>query len=301
MTASEILAAIPALSTLVVGDLCLDRWCTYDPQTAEPSRETGIARVGVVSTKSTPGAAGTVASNLVSLGVSRVTVLGAIGEDGHGFELLQALATRGISAELSVKSPLFSTFTYTKLLNAETGIEDMPRIDYIRTRPVSEEVEEQLLDRLESYIKDFDVVLVSDQAETHQGGVVTPAMRDSLAKLAVEFPGKVFWADSRMRAEHFRNVIVKPNRAEAEGACTRQFGTVDFRQLRRHANAPFVLVTDGPNGVIVVQEGGETRVRTRPEPNPVDICGAGDSFSAALPTIPWRRPVSGTWWHPSRS
>ena len=48
MTAAEILAAIPNLSALVVGDICLDRWCTYDPATIEPSRETGIPRIGVV-------------------------------------------------------------------------------------------------------------------------------------------------------------------------------------------------------------------------------------------------------------
>jgi len=27
----ELLAAFPALRVLVVGDVCLDRWCTYDP------------------------------------------------------------------------------------------------------------------------------------------------------------------------------------------------------------------------------------------------------------------------------
>src|SRR5258707_1522457 len=104
MNASEILTAISGLNTLVLGDVCLDRWSTYDPGTAAPSRETGISRVGVVSTEMTPGAAGTIASNLVALGVARVTVLGAIGDDGHGFELLRALRRRRISVELSVIS-----------------------------------------------------------------------------------------------------------------------------------------------------------------------------------------------------
>ena len=72
MTTAEILAALPHISALVVGDICLDRWCTYDPDTAEPSRETGIPRVGVVSTEITPGAGGTVANNLAALGVGRV-------------------------------------------------------------------------------------------------------------------------------------------------------------------------------------------------------------------------------------
>jgi rfaE bifunctional protein kinase chain/domain len=284
MTASEILAAIPRLNTLVIGDVCLDRWCIYDPRTAEPSRETGIPRVGVVSTEVTPGAAGTVANNLIALGVPRVTVLGAIGDDGHGFELLRSLTNRGISAELSVKSAQIGTFTYTKLINSETGVEDLPRIDYIATQPIPRQVEERILQNLQTYVHVFDVVLVSDQAETESGGVVTPAIRESLARTALDHPGKVVWVDSRMRAEHFRNVIIKPNRTEAASACMRQFGAVDFERLRRHTDAPFVLVTDGQDGVIVVQEGRETRVKTKPEPHPVDICGAGDSFSAAAAT-----------------
>ena len=59
MTTAEILAEFAKLRVLVVGDVCLDRWCRYDPSLADPSRETGIPRVGVVETEVTPGAAGT--------------------------------------------------------------------------------------------------------------------------------------------------------------------------------------------------------------------------------------------------
>src|ERR1700680_505595 len=99
MSIAEILAALPRLSALVAGDICLDRWCTYDPVTTEPSRETGIPRIGVVATTVTPGAGGTIASNLSTLGVGRVAVLGAIGDDGVGYELRQALESGGISTE----------------------------------------------------------------------------------------------------------------------------------------------------------------------------------------------------------
>ena len=80
---------------LVVGDIYLDRWCHYDPEEADVSRETGIPRVGIVKTKVTPGAGGTVANNLAALGAGRVAVLGAIGTGrvwiraGAGFERSQ--------------------------------------------------------------------------------------------------------------------------------------------------------------------------------------------------------------------
>ena len=280
MTTAEILSALPRLSALVVGDICLDRWCTYEPSAAEPSRETGIPRTAVVSVEVTPGAGGTVANNLAALGVGRVAVLGAIGHDGHGDELSRALDQRGVDSGLCVRSDQIQTFTYSKLINQSTGIEDLSRIDFINVQPVPDEVERLVLDRLRQAIDAFDVILVSDQAETNQGGVVTPAMRDLLAGLAPHYPEKVILADSRTRIGQFRNLIVKPNRQEAEAACRSLLGRLDYAELRRLVQAPLMLVTHGSQGVLLVDSGGETWVRTVPVDHPVDICGAGDSFAA---------------------
>lgn len=280
MTTAEILSALPRLSALVVGDICLDRWCTYEPSAAEPSRETGIPRTAVVSVEVTPGAGGTVANNLAALGVGRVAVLGAIGHDGHGDELSRALDQRGVDSGLCVRSDQIQTFTYSKLINQSTGIEDLSRIDFINVQPVPDEVERLVLDRLRQAIDAFDVILVSDQAETNQGGVVTPAMRDLLAGLAPHYPEKVILADSRTRIGQFRNLIVKPNRREAEAACRALLGRLDYAELRRLVQAPLMIVTHGSQGVLLVDSGGETWVRTVPVDHPVDICGAGDSFAA---------------------
>jgi rfaE bifunctional protein kinase chain/domain len=282
MTAAQILAEFPKLSALVVGDICLDRWCTYDPSASEPSRETGIPRIGVVRTEVTPGAGGTVANNLAALGAGRVSVLGAIGQDGFGMELLEALGARGISTELCVRTPAMQTFTYTKVINARTGIEDRPRLDFINTAPLPPAVERQILDNLRTAVASFDVILIADQAETSQGGVVTPAVRDLLAELAPQYPARIFLADSRARIHLFRNVILKPNRQEAESACRELFGRVDFPALLRHTQAPLLFVTLGDGGALVVgRDSSPARVlRNPPIPDPVDICGAGDSFSA---------------------
>ncbi|MCS6954181.1 MAG: PfkB family carbohydrate kinase [Bryobacterales bacterium] len=280
MTAAEILRVIPRLSALVVGDICLDRWCLYDPAVEEPSRETGIPRIGVVATEVTPGAGGTVANNLAALGARRVAVLGITGDDGFAFELRRALQQRGIQSDLLVKQVGLQTFTYTKLINRNTGVEDRPRVDFINVRPPSPAAERRVLRTLQRTAESFDVILISDQAETAEGGVVTPRVRQQLSELAARYPSKVFFADSRMRPEHFRRVIVKPNQQEAEAACLRLFGEVDYGRLRAHVEAPFLVVTHGPRGALVVTGENQIWVETRPVANPVDICGAGDSFSA---------------------
>jgi sugar/nucleoside kinase (ribokinase family) len=102
-----------------------------------------------------------------------------------------------------------------------------------------------------------------------------------VSRLAAEQKDKVFWADSRLRCELFRNVIVKPNEREASEACLRSFGRVDFAGLRRVIGSRPLIVTRGGEGAEVWDENGVHRVPSRPVANPVDICGAGDSFSAA--------------------
>lgn len=279
MNAAEILARIPKLKALVVGDICLDRWCNYDPRLAEPSRETGLDRVAVVGTETTPGAGGTVASNLAALGCRGVSVLGVVADDGHGYELRQALSARGIDQSLLVTAP-GATFTYTKLLNAHTGVEDLGRIDFLSFPPPAE-AEEELIARLREAAPGFDCVLVADQMETAAGGVVTAAVRQALAELAASCPSLLVWIDSRMRIELFRGAVIKPNEREANEAC-RRLGLADgdYRGLRERSGAPMLMVTHGGDGVSIFRDGVEIRIPTAKVDNPVDICGAGDSFSA---------------------
>jgi len=347
MTVAAILARFPSMRALVIGDVCLDRWCRYHPGLAEPSRETAIPRVAVTSTEVTPGAAGTVAANLAALGVGNVSVLGVIGDDGFGWELQRSLAARSISTDLLIRSPLVSTFTYTKLLNASTGAEDLPRLDFINAAPLDSQLESQVIDSLREKIRDFDVILVSDQAETSAGGVVTAKVREALADLgyfgtatvrerqrwnrtatvrerqrwnrtatvrerqrrnrtatvrerqrrnrtatvrerqptddATGDRNKVIFVDSRARAELFRNVVLKVNRDEADAACQRIGG--DYRALREHTRSKILVITRGSGGALVI--GGnndnanyETTLPARRIHHPVDVCGAGDSFSA---------------------
>ena len=270
MKTAAILEKLRALRVLVVGDICLDRWCTYDPAEALPSAETGIPRVAVTSVEVTPGAGGTIANNLAALGVGQITVVGVVGRDGFGWELREALAARGIDGSRLVEAPGVQTFTYTKVINGETGEEDRPRLDFIVNRPLAADVEQALIAQLGG---EWDAVIVSDQAETNAGGVVTPAVRAAIQ-------GKLVWVDSRARAEHFRGVILKPNEREAEEACLRAFGEVDFARLRELTEAPLLLVTHGGRGARLFTAGGDTWVATRPVEKPVDICGAGDSFTA---------------------
>jgi sugar/nucleoside kinase (ribokinase family) len=126
----------------------------------------------------------------------------------------------------------------------------------------------------------FSAILISDQAETAAGGVVTPALRRLIEELAAVYRDRVFFADSRRRIHLFRGVVAKPNRQEAETACRELFGRVDYSALLRHIGSPLMIVTHGAEGAAVVRPDREQWAPARKVANPVDICGAGDSFSA---------------------
>ena len=290
----------------MVGDICLDRWCTYDPATAEPSRETGIPRIGVVSTEVAPGGGGNVANNLASLGVGRAAVLGVLGDDGFAHELTRSLNARGISTDLLVRSDKVPTFTYTKLINVATGVEDLPRVDFINTQPLPDAVEQEVIEYLREFAASFDIIFVSDQADTRRGGVVTAAVRALLEEIAQADPKKIVWVDSRIRVERFRNMILKPNEREASAASIGLFGEVDYQRLRSHANSKLVFVTKG------VRRGGRGG-RRRPvgrsgvcqstirwmSPAPAIVSRPVRRWLWRSPAPPWTLRDSATWWHPS--
>ena len=267
---------------LVVGDICLDRWCRYDPATRDPSRETGIPRIGIVRSQVTPGAGGTVANNLAALGAGKVAVLGAIGQDGFGFELGRALAQRKIDYRLLVASPRMQTFTYTKVINTDNDDEDQPRLDFINNEPLPDEVEDQLITNFHASYDDFDVIMIADQAETDQGGVVSDAFREVLSDVADRNPEKIVVVDSRNRIERFRNAIAKPNIDEATAACERLFGTLDLARLRDTIGRSPLVVTRGAEGALLVDDEGVREISAPTVEEPVDICGAGDSFAAGM-------------------
>lgn len=282
MTSAGVLERAGVASLLVVGDICLDRWCRYEPDLAEASRETGIPRCAVTSTLVTPGAGGTVAANLASLGAGRVSVLGAIGRDGFGHELRGALAARGIACDLLVESGAIQTFTYTKLINAASGEEDRPRLDFVNAEPLPGNLEDRLVASLAKAVGQFDVIVVADQAETQQGGVVTERVREAVCKVAGSCAGPEIVADSRRRVQHFRNVIATPNEAEANAACRREFGRIDYGGLFRRIGGQALVVTAGARGAWMVDESGNRLIEAATVGEVVDTCGAGDSLSAGM-------------------
>jgi bifunctional ADP-heptose synthase (sugar kinase/adenylyltransferase) len=142
---------------------------------------------------------------------------------------------------------------------------------------------------LESILPRIDAVAIQDQVEAEEeedSGIVTARVKGRLAELAVRFPDKIFWADSRARIGAFRNVMIKVNAREAvrqvfpPGAENPDDNTVvrAMAELRRRTGRP-VFVTAGGRGMWT-SDPEPALVRGVAVPEPTDPTGAGDSATA---------------------
>jgi len=285
-----LLDRLPAVRVLVVGDFFLDKYLIIDRQLAEVSLETELEAHQVVEVRTSPGAAGTVASNLRALDVG-VVALSIIGDDGQAYELLQGLVARGVDIEPLLQRPDRFTPTYTKpLLREADGREhELQRLDIKNRAPLPEAVEQTLIARLRKIVPHVHGVVIADQVPELNCGVITDHVRDEIATLARAHPQQVLIADSRERIGSFREVIVKPNLREAsqavgmteEAPSGLTHAEACAVELNRRTRRP-AFVTLGAEGILVCTGEACRHVPAVPVTGPIDVVGAGDSVMAGI-------------------
>jgi rfaE bifunctional protein kinase chain/domain len=285
----EILDVFPRLTIALVGDLFLDRYLEIDAAADEPSIETGLTAYQVTRVRNAPGALGTVMNNLAALGVGRLLPVAVIGDDGHGYDLRRELEKLPVEPRHLVVDPTRLTPTYTKPLrpDGQLGWRELNRLD-VRTRgPISAAAEESLLLQIENVFATAGGVIVLDQINEPEWGVVNRRVRDRLGDLAATHPTKLVLIDSRRRLGEFRFGILKGNRSEVLSAASlephgpeaveRAAAALVERTLRT------VFATLGDQGLFVAGVGAlREHVPALPVQGQVDIVGAGDSVTAAL-------------------
>ena len=276
----RILTQLPGKTIGLVGDLFLDRYLDIDAALEEPSVETGLTAYQVTGVRSYPGALGTVVNNLAALGVGRIIPISIIGDDGEGYELLQALAKLpAVDTSHVLRSGERRTPTYTKPMLREGGIvRELNRLDIKNRTPTPVELQQRIGRSLAQLWPEFDALLVLDQVSEADCGVITAVIRDAIGAGAEHSPLFIL-ADSRERIGKFRNLSVKPNASEAE----RWVPGGDPRKLAELVKGP-VLLTRAEAGIALAEVGDSVAqvIPAYPVSGHVDPCGAGGSCSAAI-------------------
>jgi rfaE bifunctional protein kinase chain/domain len=280
-----------SVRVVLLGDFCLDRYLEIDPARAETSIETGLPVRNVVRVRSQPGGTGTILNNLVALGVGALRLVGFCGEDGEGYELQRGLrALRGVCMDGFVATGERRTFTYCKPLLMHSGRppEELNRLDSKNWDPTPAAIEDRLIAGLRKAAEGADAVIVLDQVDVADTGVVTARVREALGDLARRNPGLLILADSRRGLAGWPAVGFKMNAAELgamlggrppesiDEVCSQARSLAD-----RHGRPVFVTLSE--RGMVGALDGGAAvHVPSLPVRGPIDIVGAGDSVTANL-------------------
>ena len=284
----ELLASFPNKRILVVGDFFLDKYLEFDPSLAEVSLETGKVANQVTAIRHYPGAAGTVAGNLVALKAGEIIAVGYTGDDGEGHDLRRDLQKLGCNTNylFCVEGP--NTPTYLKPVNCTIpGLAgECERYDTKNREPLLPEIEQKIIDAVTELVPWVDAVVIADQVQEEGCGAIASDVRGALCEMAAEYPETVFWADSRQRIGLFTNVITKPNETEAVRAVFGHENVDDDlvqqagRALCGKSGKP-VFLSRSEKGILVLNGDEVLDVRGVRVDGPVDVTGAGDSATAS--------------------
>lgn len=288
MTLKQRIEQLPLGRVLVVGDLVIDEMIYGD--THRISREAPVLILKHQRADIILGGAGNAAHNIASLQAKRTAVVGICGDDHHALLLREALKRDAIDDSGLVSDPGRPTSTKTRIsgIANHSITQQVVRIDRESSAPVSEQVENQLLDRLTQMAPDFDAILISDYGL----GVVTPNLVHHCQVLKKQH-GLILTVDSQQDLALFGDAtVITPNQPEAE----RNVGFLiqDKTSLIKAGNA-LLTKSNAENVLITCGESGMCLFESVPNASPqasvipvfnhsevFDVIGAGDTVVGTL-------------------
>jgi rfaE bifunctional protein kinase chain/domain len=274
--ADTIFTEFPKKRVLIVGDLVADQF--LEGSISRVSREAPVFILKHEDTETLPGAAANAAANVASLG-GQAILLGVVGDDAHGSLLLSDLKERGVDTGGTITSAEIATTTKVRVLAGHhyAPRQQVIRIDYENTRSLSEKIRESLLRHFRDPAQTADAMIMSD----YNGGVVFSDVFELARSIAKDRKIPLI-VDSRFRLTEFTGATTAtPNREEVQNILGEQFSVDDFDSLRERSGYKALLVTNGNEGMVLVEDGKPPLVLDAiGSKEPVDVTGAGDTVIA---------------------
>ncbi len=262
----------------VIGDVMLDRYIWGTVSRISP--EAPVPVVDVIRESNHPGGASNVALNIKSLGGVPV-LFGVVGDDVRAEQLKKIFVDSTISTDFLITDRDRPTTVKTRVI---AGSQHVVRIDNEQRRTISEDVEENLLDKLETHAGSIQVLILQD----YNKGVISERLLKKVMTLARSRSIPVCVDPKYHNFFSFEGVTVfKPNRKETEDALGIKMANEEHfhsaaKELLTRLHCENVLLTLGELGMLLLQsDGAVTRVPTKAR-KVADVSGAGDTVIATL-------------------
>jgi rfaE bifunctional protein kinase chain/domain len=254
----------------------LDRFIYGDAERLSPEAPVPVVRLRSRSAQA--GGAANVAANVRSLGGEAV-LLGAVGDDDAGRELLGLLDALGVDARAVQVTAAYPTTVKTRVVARG---QQLIRLDEESPAAFPSEARAELLRGLEMLLSDLAAVIISDYAK---GSLDTELLAQVCEK--VRFAGLPLIADPKpVSIASYKGVsVVKPNLSEARviaGGGGQYLSPPELCEaVLASSGAHAAAVTAGGDGMYV-QAGTEFRHIPGHRREVFDVAGAGDSTLAAM-------------------
>jgi D-beta-D-heptose 7-phosphate kinase/D-beta-D-heptose 1-phosphate adenosyltransferase len=263
---------------LCIGDVMLDRFIFGSASRISP--ESPVPVLLMQRSETMLGGAGNVARNVTSLGAT-CTLVGVVGDDAVGREINAILvAHEAISAVLLVDPSRPST---EKARYIALG-QQLLRVDREESKPIANDLRDQIAAAVGGWLPGHDVVLLSDYAK----GLLTDDVARSViqAARAAGVPVVVDPKSARL-SRYDGSTVVTPNVRElaaATGMVVEDDESAMTAGLTALAacNVDAFVITRAEQGITIVSRRGEHHHVRATAHEVFDVSGAGDTVLACL-------------------
>lgn len=272
------LGKIRKKSILVIGDVMLDKYYVGAVKRISPEAPVPVFRKK--TERSVLGGAANVAANLVAAN-QKVAMMSLIGHDEAGKQLLEYFKQKGICVDLMWETERNTTIK-TRFL-AENN-QQILRLDVEDTEPISEDICQKMLKKLEEEIDCYHLILLSDYLK----GLLTYDFTQGVIHLAKEHDIPVIIDVKDPHVEKYKGAyLLKPNLKEIREltgcpAQTDQEIIEAAETLRERCECQYVLCTCGAQGMVLVGKSHEPFFIGSQVREVYDVSGAGDTTISYL-------------------
>jgi len=276
----HLLSNIGSPNVLLIGDFMLDKYVWGEVNRI--SQEAPIPVLNVTSEEIRPGGAGSVANNLAQLGAN-VCCYGIIGQDDEGKRLLDNLDGIGVETDGIIEALDRPTTVKVRMMghlqSAGKGIQQLLRIDYEKIDDIEEELQDEIITKLENKVQHVDIILISDMNK----GVLTSRILEIVIRLGKNNNVPVI-VDPRLSNDYtiYKGATaITPNRFETKLATGIKITDINSmksagRKLLEESLFKYVIITADKDGMFLYgNDGSYDLIPTVPK-DVYDVSGAGD-------------------------
>ena len=266
------------VKVLVVGDLMLDRYWWGTVKRISP--EAPVPIVHLNKSSFTVGGAANVAANVAGLG-AEVVLIGVIGKDQESVYFREALLKANVSDKFLIAAENHTTTVKTRVI---AHSQQVLRIDQEINTELNKFETEHLLQIVKDAITKAEVVIISDYAKGLLSDDVLKILIDEAKSqnknVLIDPKGKDF-------KKYSGATILTPNKKELGEACGFDEDRVNVledigRSLMSQINLSALLVTQGENGMTLMQNNKKSIYMKASAREIYDVTGAGDTVIATL-------------------